>query len=525
MKRIFILIFLVIFSSFSYSAGQKVIRYNLEGGFSTLDPQMCTDSNSGNVLAYIFEGLTRLDYKGKPIPAIAESWSNNGNTWTFKLRKNAKWQNGDPVVAKDFLDAWERVLNPNSEAEYSYIMYCIKGAQEYNEGISEKFSSVGIKALDNFTLQVTLNKPIVYFPNLVSLYTFYPQNTKFLKENNEYGEEANSILGNGAFTVSNLDNYEEITLKKSENYWNKNSIKINTIEIYGYDRDEALKKYDERTLDIVEIPYNKMNFYKKSKDLRTFEDGSFWYLGLNNEKPLLSNKKIRKALSMAINREKLVNDIKNSLASEAESIVPMGIKGKVGFFRNEYNQSLYDISYNPQKARELFEEGLKELKLKKSEIGYITLLAGNNDNAIRESEFYAEQLKMNLGLEIELENTSFQIRLQKTIEKDYDMVLSGWGPDYNDPMTYLDMWTSNSGQNNTGWGNKTYDTLIESAVSERDYSKRMDILAQAEKLLMDELPIIPIYYRKTAFLVKPNINNLEFSLFSPIVNFTYSDIK
>ena len=179
MRKIIVLLFLFVFCITSYGSSDKIIKYNLEDFPITLNPTLCTDSTSGEVLAYIFEGLTSLDSKGKPIPAVAESWTTNNNIWTFKLRKSAKWQNGEPVTAKDFVNGWEKVLNPDNGAQYAYIMYCIKGAQEYNEGINKDFSSVGVRALDDMTLEVTLKESVTYFPSLLSFYTFYPLNLDF----------------------------------------------------------------------------------------------------------------------------------------------------------------------------------------------------------------------------------------------------------------------------------------------------------------------------------------------------------
>ena len=519
MKKLVVFILCLTLNTFANT--DKIVRYNIGSYPPTLNPQIATDTTSGEVLSYMFEGLTRLDSKGKPIAGVAESWSNKDNVWTFKLRKTAKWHNGESVTAKDFVDAWERALNPYTNSEYSFIMYCIKGAQEYNEGKYKSFSSVGIKAIDSYTLQITLKEPIAYFPSLVSFYTFYPQNTKYFDKigNEFYGISDNTVIGNGPYQLTYFDGTSGLMLEKSENYWNKNNIKLDVIEFTIFDNEVAYEKYNENLLDII-------NFYDvNSTDLKTFEDGSLWYLGLNSNNKLLSNKKIRKAISMSIDRESLVKDVKNNLGSVAESFVPNGIVGKKEFFRVENNQSTYGISYNPTKARELFEEGLKELNINRHDLEPLNFLTGNSDIAINEANFYVDQIKMVLDIDLIIESVPFNTRIQKTSEGDYDIVLAGWGPDYNDPMTFLDLWISNSGQNNTGWKNKEYDELIRKAKNEIDYVKRMDLLGKAEKMLMEELPIIPTFYRKIAVLIKPNVSNVQFSLLVPSINLLNSDIK
>lgn len=524
MKKILVLMFVLF--AFTYGSSEKIVKYGIDDLPYTYDPQSNTDSFSSDVISYLFEGLTKMDSKGNPIPGVAESWTNNGNIWTFNLRKNAKWSNGELVTAKDFVNAWERALNPNTEAEYSYIMYCIKGAQEYNEGTNKKFSSVGIKAIDNYTLQVTLKEPTIYFPTLVSFYTFYPQNTNFLKslKNSIYGDSFNSIIGNGAFEVKKSSN-NNLYLTKSDKYWDKDNINIDTINFVITDSKDLIKDYQLKKLDIC--PLNDENYkkYKLSKDVKIYEDGSVWYLNLNTINYFLSNPKVRKAMSMAIDRDSFIKNVKNNLGSIAESVIPLGIKGNSDFYRNEYNQSLYNISYNPQKAKELLNEGLKELGINKSEIETINLLSGNSETAISEAEFLANQLKINLDLDINVESVSTLDRFSRTTSGDYDIALSGWSPDYNDPTTFLENWTSFSAMNYTYWSNEEYDTLINEAKIENNSNKRMDLLAKSEEILMDKLPIIPIYFRKKAVLINPNIDKVEFSLFSPTINFGYSDTK
>ncbi len=519
MKKLFIFMFLLF--AFAYGNTEKVINYNIEDYPFIYDPQHNTETTAGDILSYVFEGLTKLDAKGNPIPAVAQSWSNNGNVWTFKLRQSAKWHNGDPVVAKDFVDAWERALNPETTSDYSFLMYCIKGAQEYNEGTYKKFTSVGVRAIDNYTLQVTLKEPVIYFPSLVSFYTFYPQNSKFIKtlKDIEYGSSYSDILGNGAFKIYKSKNSDDLSLKKSDKYWNKDNIKIDTINFLTFSDEDIFKEFEAKKIDIATLNSETFIANKDSKYIHSYEDGSVWYLTLNTNNELFSNKKIRNALAMAIDREALVNDAKDGLGSVAESFIPVGIKGKKDFFRNEYPQSSYGISYNPKKAKELFEEGLNELNIDKSDIVSITILCGNSEIAIADAEFYAEQLENTLDLDIELDPVTFADRLSRSSAGDYDIVISGWGPDYNDPLTYLDMFTSESTVNYSAWYKEGYDNLISTIKNEKNPDKRMDLLAQAEKILMEELPIIPIYFRKKAVLINPSLGKVNFNIFSPSIDF------
>lgn len=511
----------------------KVIRYALESNPPELDPNLSTDSVSGIITGAIFEGLTRPDKAGNAIPGVAESWENDGLKWTFKLREDAKWHNGDAVVADDFVNAWERVLNPTTGAQYSYIMYPIKGAQEYNEGKITDFSEVGVKKVDDFTVEVELREPVGYFPSLVSFYTFSPQNTKFYDEvGSEYGTSKEAILGNGPFELVEWVFESKVVLEKSESYWNKEAVKIDRLEMpVILDRTTAHNVYKNDEVDIVTLPNELVGDYEGSEELVPYEDASVWYLNLNNDVEKngvkwLGNKKIRQAIAYAIDRETLVEKVKNHAGSVATSYVPSMIPGKTDTFRNDYPQSDYFAAYDPEKAKALFQEGLDELGITLADIGTVSLVVTSNDVGIKEAQYYQEELNKTLGLQIELEPVTFQIRLQRSKQKDFEIILAGWGPDYNDPMTYLDMWLSTSSYaKESGFANAEYDELIKFAKSSDNHEERMDAMAKAEAILMDEMPIVPTFFRKKFTLVKPHVKGVIRRALSPDPDFFYADVE
>lgn len=505
----------------------NVIRYQLESNPPELDPNLSTDTVSGIVTGAIFEGLTRLNENNQIIPGVAEKWENDGLTWTFYLRKDAKWHNGDNVVADDFVNAWERVLNPNSAAQYAYIMYSIKNAKEYNEDLIKDFSKVGIKKIDDYTIKVELNEPVAYFPSLVSFYTFYPQNSKFHKEQlDNYGTSDKALIGNGPFELKEWAFESKVILEKAKNYWNNEVIKIDRIEMpIILDRTTAYNVYKNDEIDIIVMPDEFVDNHKDSEELVAYEDASIWYLSLNQDLKWLKNKKVRQAIAYAINREDLVNEVKNGSGNVATSYVPNSIHGYENFFREEYPQSNYFEAYNPEKAKKLFEEGLKELKMTREDIGTVSLLVTSSDVGVKEGQFYQEQLNKNLGLQIQLEPVTFQIRLQRSQRKDFQMILAGWGPDYDDPMTFLDMWMSTSSYaQEIAFSNKEYDKLILAAKASNDNKFRMDTMAKAEALLMNEMPIVPTFFRKKFTLVKPHIKGVVRRALSPDPDFYYAEI-
>ena len=509
------------------SADTKVVKYCLEQNPPQLDPQITTDETSGIVLGHIFEGLTIIGKDGKALPGVAETWANEGNTWTFKLRKDAKWHNGDPVVAGDFAAAWERALKPTTASEYAFIMYSIKGAQEYNEGKTTDFTTVGVKAVDDTTLVVELKEPVTYFDSLVAFFTFLPQNQKFYEEHKDaYATSSEEVMGNGPYKMASWDFENKIVLEKSDTYWNKDNTKIDTIEMpIIVDYAAALKAYQNDELDWTVLPNDEITKFKDSPELAPMQEARVIYMLLNHKFKLFSNEKVRRAVAMSIDRQTLVDKIKSGAGAVAEGLVPNIIPGKAGFFRDEFPQSAYGLSYNPEEAKKLFAEGLKELGMTPESIPEITILTKNDDTSVKESQFYQEQLKVNLGLNIKIEPVTFQIRLQRQTAKDYELMLAGWGADYNDPMTFLDMWMTKSGQNNTNWGSPAYDKLITDAKAENDPAKRMDMLGNAEKILMDEAVIVPTFYRMKMALKKPHIEGVVINPFSPVVSFNFADIK
>lgn len=516
MKKIIQTLILSLFISISiFSENMDTVRCSINGLVNNVDPQVCTDVTSVDLINYIFEGLTKTDSKGNVIPAVAESWSQKGKIWTFNLRKNAKWSNGEPVVAKDFIAAWERVLNPTTQSEFAYLMYCIEGAEQYNRGTSKDFSTVGVKALDDRRIQVTLNKPMGYFYKLLSLATFFPQNRKYFNLNKyTYGyNNGDGIVGNGPFTIKEWNGEENIIFTKSKYYWNRDKIQIKNIEFDFY-LDSVLDSFEKNLVDIISVKTYEHESVKNKSGYKTY-DNSSWYLQLNNTKNIFSNAKIRRAISMAIDREKLENA---GLLRKSEAIVPNGISGVNDFFRSEYDEKEYGVIYNVDLAKQLFDEGLKELGINLKKIPLLTLIVGNAEYAINIGEFIKSELKNTFGLKVKLEPLDFDERIQRQRNLDYDISLAGWGPDYNDPMTYLEIWTSYSLLNTTGWSNSEYDVLINSAKYELDEKKRMSILNQAEKLLIKEAAVIPIYVQVRAVLVKDNIKGLTLGMLSPTIN-------
>ena len=503
---------------------KKVLRVGIPDEPGSLDPQLTTDAVAIQVDGNVFEGLTRQDKEGNVIPGVAESWEVEGKVWTFKLRKDAKWSNGEPVTANDFAFAWKRALDPETAAEYSYILYYIKNAAAYNMGEMSDFSKVGIKAIDDYTLQVELERPAAYFASLLSFPTYYPLNEKYYNEvGDEYALEKENMIYNGPYTIDTWEHGSKIIIKKNPNYWNKDAFKIEEIEmIMINDSNTALNMYLNNELDITRISGDNLPDYIGSPELNTYSDGSVFYFEFNTKDKLFSNRKIREAFALAIDREMLVGKIRKDGSQAATSFVPIGFPGKNKTFREDYGVEVFEDG-NTEKAKKLLLEGL-------SEIGHkgaveVTILIDNTDAGQKEGQYYQEQLSKKLGINVKLEPVTFQIRLQKMTSKDFQIGMAGWGPDYNDPMTYLDLWVTDGGHNHSSWSNAEYDRLIELAYNSFDQDERMDAMAKAEEILLTEFPIVPTFFRNRNALVKPNVKGVVFRAIGSDTIYDFAEVK
>ncbi|BDU49643.1 peptide ABC transporter substrate-binding protein [Haliovirga abyssi] len=486
----------------------KAITVNLGQEPGSMDPQLLTDSVAIQVKGLTSEGLTRIGKDGGIMPGMAKSWEIKGNKWFFHLR-DAKWSNGDSVTANDFYFGIKRAIDPATASEYAYMTYYIKGAQEFNEGKLKDFSQVGVKVIDDKTLEIELSKPAAYFASVTAFPTYLPVNEKFYNAHKEeFALEADALLFEGPFILKRWDHDSKMILVKNPNYWNKDNIKLDQVTfVMVNDTNTALNMYKNGELDIAGLSGDQLPAYKDSKDLRTYSDGSVWYFEFNTTDKLFKNVKIRKAIALAIDREALVNKIKKDGSKAGTGMVPFGFPGKTAKgFRGDYGNQLY--SYNPVEAKKLFAEGLKE-------VGYtgpvvVSMLTGTSDGATKEAQFYQEQLRTNLGIEAKIEQVTFQIRLQRMSSKDFQIVLAGWGPDYLDPMTYMDLWVTGGGNNQTSWSNPEYDKYIETAQKSSDNAVRMDAMAAAEKILAKDFPVAVTFYRNRNRLVNPKLKGVKF---------------
>jgi oligopeptide transport system substrate-binding protein len=489
-----------------------------------MDSGKTTDSVSFNLLNNVMEGLMRLDVNNKPIPGMAESFepSADGTAYTFKLR-DAKWSDGSPVTAHDFEYAWKRALDPALASEYAYIMYAIKGAEEFNTGANTDPNSVGVKAEDDKTLTVQLTAPAPYFIGLTAFATFLPMKEDFVKAQGEkYAAEATNMLYNGPFVMSEWLHEQKVVLAKNPNYWDAGTVKLEKITFdIVKDLNTAVSLYEAGDIDRVGLAREQIDLYKQDPNFSTKTELTVFYLQYNTVKKFFDNEKIRKAFSVALNRQAYVDATLNNGSQPALGYVPPGVPGLKGFYRDENGPLMKDN--DPALAKQLLAEGLAELNMDKApEVHFLT---GDTDGAKKGAEVMKEMWRQNLGIEVVLDMVPFKERLKRTREQDFDIVFSGWGADYNDPMTFLDLFLTESGFNNAKWSNADYDAAIKFSKSATDVTARMQKMLDAEKTLMEELPIAPVYFRGGAYVTRPYVKGLVTHPFGADYDYKWASIE
>ncbi|MED4754275.1 peptide ABC transporter substrate-binding protein [Brevibacillus choshinensis] len=486
------------------AAGPKVLKLNLHSEPPTADPGIAEDSTSGTIVRATFEGLTRAGGDGKVHEAAAESYkvSEDGKTYTFKLR-DAKWSNGDAVTAKDFEFAWKRALDPKTASNYAYQLYYIKNGEAFNKG-KAKIEDVGVKAIDDKTLEVTLENPTPFFTELTAFYTYYPVNQKVVEGNEKWAAEAKTHVGNGPFKLEAWEHKNKLTLAKNDNYWDKDAVKVDKLEFSMVeDENTELSMFDNGELDWAgsptsSLPTDAIPALKDSGKMKTQPiAGTYWYK-FNTEKAPFNNVKIRKAFTYAIDRQALIDNVLQTGQIPATGAVPPSmVLNKDGYFKDK------DL----ETAKKLLEEGMKEEGLTK--MPTVTLSYNTSEGHKKIAEAIQDQWKKQLGVDVKIENKEWKVYLEDLHQGNFQIGRMGWLGDFNDPINFLELYKDKKGGNNdTNWENPKYKELLNQSALEKDPEKRKAILAQAEQILMDEMPIMPIYFYTDSWVQNDKVTGI-----------------
>lgn len=509
-----------IFTGCGSSDQEGYLIYNLGEDPKTIDPALNTSTGAGTIIDNAFEGLMRLDENEKAKPGVAKSYevSDDKLVYTFHLRDNAKWSDGEPVTAKDFEYAWVRALTKETASEYAYQLYYIKNAEKFNKGEATR-EELGIEVVDEYTLKVTLEAPTPYFLELTAFTTYLPVRQDIVEANPDgWALEPETYVSNGPFTLTGWDLKEQLVFKKNENYWNASEIKLPGL-VYKLVTDEntAYASLKSGEFDMVDsVPPAEIASGQEeglvtiSPNLGTYS--LIFNLGRQSTlsedvKKVLNNAKVRKALAIAIDRKGLVENVTKGGQIPAYSYVPQGIT-------NDNGEDFASTHYFDEN-----QANIEEAKKLLAEAGYpngegIPTLSFmfNTEGAHKLVAQAIQQDWAKIGVNVKLENQEWKVFLSTRKEGGYEIARDGWSGDYVDPMTFLDTYVSDSGNNNSGYSNPKYDELVNAAKVEADVNKRWDMLKEAEDILMEDMPVIPLYYYTKPKAMKPEVKGVRVSL-------------
>lgn len=480
----------------------------LENEIPTLDPLAASDNIAFNVLNNISEGLYRLDINGEPVPAMASGCeiSEDKLTYTFTLREGLQFSNGTPITSKTFKDTWMQQMMADNLNHYAFILTdYIVGAQEYSEGTATA-EQVGVETPDDLTLIVKLKAPTPYFLSLTAFVPYYAMDMEFYaQQNGNYASTKDQMVFSGPYVLSEYDPATGVTLVKNPTYWDAENVKTETISIKIIkEQSTALNLYKAGQLSRVKLSSADVPTYQSSEEYQTVTIFRTNFVQFNTTGDATANLNLRKALSYAIDNDTLVNTILSNGAKAANGVVPdfmsSGVEGQTfGTMQGALH------TYNPEKAKEYWDLAVAELGAAPT----LTLIVDDNTENKDVGTYLQSQFKSTLGIDVQLDAKTKEARRTMMKSSEYQMGLNAWGADYNDPMTYLQLWTENINGFRGNFINDTYADLIAAAKVETDFAKRAEILEQAETYLLDDQAVIvPLYYLGSAYLVKTNVHDL-----------------
>ena len=517
-------------SNASDTVKQELV-FNLGADPETIDPTINTASEASTVILNAFECIMTLDENDNAVEGAAESVevSDDGLVYTIKLRKDGKWSDGEPVVADNFKYSWVRALTKENAAEYAYQLYYIKNAEKYYNGEATT-DELGINVIDDYTLEVTLEAPTTYFPQLLAFPTYAPLREDIVSADPEgWATKPETYVTNGAFKLVQWDMKDQLVFEKNENYWNKDSIKLDKLTFkLVTDDTTAYSELQAGNFDVVNsVPTNEIEPGQEAGLVHVSPKLGTYYFGINvgkqddmaeDVKTALSNKLVRQAINLAIDRQEIIDNVGKAEQVAAYSFVPEGIYNPDGteFADKEYYDPS-DMDGNIEKAKEL----LKEAGYENGE-GLPTIeLMYNSEGAHKDICQIIQENLARIGINIELANQEWAVFLNTRQQGGYEIARQGWIGDYSDPMTFLDLWVTGGGNNDCGFSNARYDELIAAAKVETDSAKRLEMLREAEDILMDEIPILPIYYYTTVTAANENVKGVRISTLGKI-SFKYA---
>ncbi|WP_151409272.1 peptide ABC transporter substrate-binding protein [Anaerococcus sp. Marseille-P9784] len=492
-----------------------VLDINIASEPETIDPQLNTAADGAIMLNHLFESLIRWDDDGNGNavlkPGMAESWevSEDGLTWTFKLR-DAKWSDGKPVTADDFVYAWNRLVDPATGADYEYMLDMVKGYEE---------KKLDISAPDEKTFVVNLNVKCPYFEEICAFPAVMPVRKDIIEAHKTWTQDPSTLISNGPFKLEKWDHNSVLSMVKNEEYYDSESVKAEKLAFHLQDDQNAIyASYRSGDLDFVNsVPQEEVKKLLDSKELKVKPYVGTYFVCFNTEKEPFNDPKVRKAFSLAIDRNFIVNQVTGQGQQAATGYVPAGVYDAKGADGDDFRTtggdyySIKDEDYdkNVEEAKKLMEEaGFKDGE------GFpqIEYLYNTDENHKAIAEALQNMWQEKLGVQVSLQNQDWNVFLKERKEGNYNIARHGWIADYNDPMSFIDMWLTGGGNNDAQYSNPEFDKFVKTAKATSDQDERMENMHKAEDILIGEDNVVaPLYFYTNSYMIKPNINGVYYT--------------
>ena len=492
-----------------------------------LDSTRATDSVSISVLGHVMEGLLRFDENNQLAPGVAERWEIREDGATFWLRPDARWSDGVPVTAHDFVFAWRTAISPATASEYAFILYPVKNGESINSG-NLPIEALGVQAVNNQTLEVEFEQPLAYFEELVAFSTYHPIREDFYhSREGRYGADVDDLLYNGPFEMTLWVHGAHVRLEKNPDYWGRERIRLNVIDMpyFTTDATSALNLFKDGKVAVVDyLGAEQLNEVLQQRwQLKRFGDGSVWFLAFNfSPDRATSNWHLRKALQLVTDPSELVNRvIKLPGNLPGESLFPVWLQGVNTFFRQEH--PVPKIELNLEAAREHLRMAMEELGLDNPPS--IALLVDDSPGAAKQAEYFQNLYGSQLGLEIRIDRQIFKQRLAKMQNQDFDLAVYGWGPDFADPLTFGELFASWNPNNNGRFNNTEYDESVRLAQSSLNHQTRMEAFGRQQEILIEEVALIPNYERGRVYITERRLQGVVRRAVGPDPDYTNAFIS
>lgn len=506
-------------------AAAQRIRLMLKSEPPNLNSLVTTDVVSSFVLNHIMEGLLQYDERNMLVPGVAERWELRADGATFWLRSDARWSDGRPVTAQDFVFAWQQVVAPATASPYAFIMAPVRNAQRINRG-ELPVSALGVRAPDARRLEVEFERPCPYFLGLTAFATYFPLREDFYRQRGaRYAADAGDLLFNGPFTLSRWEHGAHLTMLRNPDYWNRERIRLREIDIpfVSGDTGSAFNLFQERSIALAQLDAETLpDAVALGNAVKLFNTGAVYFLEFNMRPGrATANLHLRRAIQAIFSPAQLVNKIVGLPGNlPGQSLFPRTLKGVQGSFRDEYPAQ--PPPHDLQRAR-------AELALARSELGgrlpTLVLLAGVTPTAHKQAQYFQQLIQAGLGIDVRIDNQVFKQALAKRDGGDFDISMAGWLPDFDDAITFGELMASWNENNRSRYANPQYDEWVRVANTSSDQRERMAAFGRMQQLLIDDVPLLPLYESAEMYAIDPALHGVRRALFGGDLDFRYAYLR